>query len=772
MFTVRYAKDALQRAPFGHPLVRYAPSQKEHRMRKRLVSIVVILSCFAFGIAAPEAQALEPAAAPFTTIPVAAMNGVAALDNGGLQVSTCDRNDNSLDSAMYLDVSGTVRSTLQGVGNPSGDGAQCEPWYAGRGREDGTLYGTRFDTAHEKWSKLVAWKNGRELWSVDTTSPIGCYQPEMAALRALHVSSMSEGANGNLYMLLTPVGTSATCPGRLFGVSPDTGAVVMNQPLGDWRYEPTVTGWVDIPTVWTYPDRLVVVTLGADVREFSYNGVENTAAAFHIPANNGHWVNWVAANNDGTIFATLRTQLVAQTASLVYHRRSDTAPREIALTNGSRLLNSLQLTADGSVTATSSNPDQFVRFDLATNTAIATNPNPLLSGYSQNSALNHIEDALGNSLSLLYHASWDWSTTATSVELYDKATNTRSLIWSKESKTSDTSNYPQFNASMSRESIANSTLFLSTCIVGSNGLCSGWEGAQIQKIDIAPFGTPLGKGYKRNSYTSQKLNYVAMGDSFSSGEGNEPFIDGSDTSTNQCHRSKFAYPMLLEKDASLNLNMTAFVACSGAITSNILTSGQNGEPRQLDALTSDTDVVTLTIGGNDAEFKSFMEACFQPGDSCSSVTEAYMSTQNVIQNTLISKVIDTLQAIQTKIGSKASVKVLVIGYPPIISNSQLSALSPWSCLASLTPGDLLALQTIASDLNSDVSSAVTTLSDSRFRFIDPVGSSAFTDHDMCSNDWRIYPYDLGRPLEHIAHPTKSGQIAIAEMVGTNLKGAN
>ncbi|MDQ3154030.1 MAG: hypothetical protein M3R63_20705 [Actinomycetota bacterium] len=62
--------------------------------------------------------------------------------------------------------------------------------------------------------------------------------------------------------------------------------------------------------------------------------------------------------------------------------------------------------------------------------------------------------------------------------------------------------------------------------------------------------------------------YVAMGDSFSSGEGNAPFEAGTDTSSNTCHRSPLAYPRLLQND--LNLGSTAFVACSGAVSDYII----------------------------------------------------------------------------------------------------------------------------------------------------------------------------------------------------------
>ena len=103
-----------------------------------------------------------------------------------------------------------------------------------------------------------------------------------------------------------------------------------------------------------------------------------------------------------------------------------------------------------------------------------------------------------------------------------------------------------------------------------------------------------------------------QGDLFSSGEGVPPFISGTDTSTNGCHRSTQAYAMLLDQDPALNLNLQSFRACSGATTQTMV-SGQGDNGNQLDAITADTDVVTLTVGGNNVEFATFVENCLTPG---------------------------------------------------------------------------------------------------------------------------------------------------------------
>ncbi|HJP80977.1 MAG TPA: SGNH/GDSL hydrolase family protein [Candidatus Saccharimonadales bacterium] len=125
-------------------------------------------------------------------------------------------------------------------------------------------------------------------------------------------------------------------------------------------------------------------------------------------------------------------------------------------------------------------------------------------------------------------------------------------------------------------------------------------------------------GYDGVRIPTQQPNatYVAMGDSFSAGEGNPPFESGTDvggTNENRCHRSSKAYPRLLEFDSSLNLGSTAFVACSGATTNTVLNGGSAegswGEGPQTAALTNDTQVVTITIGGNDVGFADYAFMC-------------------------------------------------------------------------------------------------------------------------------------------------------------------
>ncbi|QXE35932.1 NocE [Streptomyces sp. GMY02] len=135
---------------------------------------------------------------------------------------------------------------------------------------------------------------------------------------------------------------------------------------------------------------------------------------------------------------------------------------------------------------------------------------------------------------------------------------------------------------------------------------------------------------------SKPTQVVAMGDSFASGEGADTadgkdyFREtdytediGSDEVTNKCHRSKQAWirqATLPGKSLSIgeisdgygDVDLS-FIACSGARTYNIWSGGlnqQNSLPQiDLGYLDTNTDLVTIAIGGNDSLFTDVIQEC-------------------------------------------------------------------------------------------------------------------------------------------------------------------
>jgi lysophospholipase L1-like esterase len=90
--------------------------------------------------------------------------------------------------------------------------------------------------------------------------------------------------------------------------------------------------------------------------------------------------------------------------------------------------------------------------------------------------------------------------------------------------------------------------------------------------------------------------YVALGSSFAAGLGlgsrapRSPFV---------CQRSENGYPS--ESARLLGLSLVD-MTCSGATTKNVLAGGQVFLGSQIDALGPETELVTLTTGGNDLRY--------------------------------------------------------------------------------------------------------------------------------------------------------------------------
>jgi hypothetical protein len=136
--------------------------------------------------------------------------------------------------------------------------------------------------------------------------------------------------------------------------------------------------------------------------------------------------------------------------------------------------------------------------------------------------------------------------------------------------------------------------------------------------------------------------YVALGDSYQSGEGAGDYLAGTnDRQNNMCHRSANAFSARLDKLIPSSQGVVFdFWSCSGAIIDDLRqetsTSGRDGSPpwndpdkdsayfrvgepvsqSSLDRLGPETWAVTLGIGGNDVGFVKTLEACVGGTRAC------------------------------------------------------------------------------------------------------------------------------------------------------------
>jgi flagellar hook assembly protein FlgD/PKD repeat protein/lysophospholipase L1-like esterase len=261
-----------------------------------------------------------------------------------------------------------------------------------------------------------------------------------------------------------------------------------------------------------------------------------------------------------------------------------------------------------------------------------------------------------------------------------------------------------------------------------------------------------------------RCDYVALGDSFSSGEGNGDYY--ADSETDRCHRAQGrAYPELLHADPAAPAEAHGkyqFVACSGAVTSAFYNTN-NGEPAQTEALSEETDLVTVTFGGNDLGFKDILLSCAGLGVFTGTIHVSCQPGWSEKLDRRITEIPKTLHALYSAIRAKAPhAPVYVLAYPPMFPDGRLTG-----CQGVL-PWDVNWMHGEWRKANDAIKRATDGVSDVHYVDLD----TAFRGHDICSdttpwfNQLTTIPVD-GIPtstddLSYLFHPNAYGHIAMEE----------
>jgi len=200
--------------------------------------------------------------------------------------------------------------------------------------------------------------------------------------------------------------------------------------------------------------------------------------------------------------------------------------------------------------------------------------------------------------------------------------------------------------------------------------------------------------------------YLAMGDSFASGEGDteggtyyEPGTDEHEgNGRNLCHLSRRSYPYLVANATGYLVSTSATppidgifhsVACSGAKMNDILSSNQydwlKKEPlkgwlpgyiRQVEYTSEDQDkergllhpsIVTMSIGGNDVGFVDNLLPCLKPG-TCELAQADSTKRGNLVKEmaALKPRLTETYKEVKK---AADGARVYVLGYPQIVQEA-------------------------------------------------------------------------------------------------------
>ena len=259
--------------------------------------------------------------------------------------------------------------------------------------------------------------------------------------------------------------------------------------------------------------------------------------------------------------------------------------------------------------------------------------------------------------------------------------------------------------------------------------------------------------------------YVALGDSYTSA----PFVPLADLLSLGCARSYSNYPKLLA--GALGVHRFTDVSCGGADTTN-MTQPQSTilgtAAPQFDALTPDTDLVTLGIGGNDfGVFGDIIGTCpgLRASDPTGAPCKAHFTVDGV--DTLKAKIAQTQTRIAIVVqGIRArspQATIVLVGYPKIApEHGTCPAILPFA------DGDYAYLYSIEEELNAAVSAAAEA---GGATYVDTFGPS--TGHDACAPDGQAWiqgkDINLLRALNY--HPRFEGEAGMAALTYKTLIGA-
>jgi lysophospholipase L1-like esterase len=244
--------------------------------------------------------------------------------------------------------------------------------------------------------------------------------------------------------------------------------------------------------------------------------------------------------------------------------------------------------------------------------------------------------------------------------------------------------------------------------------------------------------------------YVALGSSFASG----PLIP--DTADQSCLRSTNNYAHLVA--AKLKLSLTD-VSCGAATTDHLVSTPEGAHPRQIDAVTNDTKLVTVTIGGNDIDYTVSNLVCAADGAKGQSCLGSSVKPEDNARKlaALPAKMAGMLQAIK-QAAPKAT--VIVVPYLPVMPDAG----TPCPPGVPMGSAELRYLVDYGNKMHAILKRSAAAAK------VDFVDSYAPKGHDACAAPGRRWvegevPASPALPF----HPNGAGMKAQAKMILEHLK---
>ncbi len=245
--------------------------------------------------------------------------------------------------------------------------------------------------------------------------------------------------------------------------------------------------------------------------------------------------------------------------------------------------------------------------------------------------------------------------------------------------------------------------------------------------------------------------YVALGDSYTSAPGTGPTAG-----IPECQQTSVNYPHLIAEATGVTLIDNS---CGGATTDSLSepqSIGARAHAPQLDAVTTETTLVTISLGANNYALFAGIARCAVPGapqlggTPCADADAIAALSVPVALEAVENDLLRAAYEIKTR---APDALIIVVGYPQVVPAVGTCLLLP------IAAGDYPFARRILAGLNQALETAAAAIDAA---FIDVAAAS--DGHDICSAD----PWMAGveAPLGGATpwHPYPAEQRAVAELV--------